>query len=180
MPEPILAEGAAPGDSVTQPPLPEAVDRILTGWGRTSPTAARVITPGEPADVVRSLWSHNGATRPGVIARGLGRSYGDAAQCAGGLVIETGRLDRIGAINDAGEVEVDAGVSLAALLRTRARAVLCTDPLVTGDPDLLPLRTVLDAADVLVIAAPHSHYRDLRTAKPVIDIWNVLGHGVLA
>ena len=69
---------------------------------------------------------------------------------------------------------------LAALLRTRARAVLCTDPLVTGDPDLLPLRTVLDAADVLVIAAPHSQYRDLRTAKPVIDIWNVLGHGVLA
>ncbi len=118
MPEPILTEGTAPDRSAKQPSVPEAADRILTGWGRTSPTAARVITPGEPADVVQSLSSHNGAVRPGVIARGLGRSYGDAAQCAGGLVIETGRLDWIGAIDDAGEVEVDAGVSLAALLGT--------------------------------------------------------------
>lgn len=78
------------------------------------------------------------------------------------------------------DIRASLSYDLAGLLRARARAVLCTDPLVTGDPDLLPLRTVLDAADVLVIAAPHSHYRDLRTAKPVIDIWNVLGHGVLA
>ena len=81
---------------------------------------------------------------------------------------------------DSDDIRASLSYGLATLLRSRARAVLCTDPLVTDDPDLLPLRTVLDAADVLVIAAPHSHYRDLRTAKPVIDIWNVLGHGVLA
>jgi UDP-N-acetyl-D-mannosaminuronic acid dehydrogenase len=69
---------------------------------------------------------------------------------------------------------------LAELLASRARAVLCTDPLVTSDPGLLPLDTVLDRADLLVIAAPHPHYRGLRVDKPVADIWDVLGRGVLA
>jgi UDP-N-acetyl-D-mannosaminuronic acid dehydrogenase len=69
---------------------------------------------------------------------------------------------------------------LAALLGSRARAVLRTDPLVTSDPGLLPLQAVLDQSDLLVIAAPHPQYRDLRTDKPVADIWNVRGLGVLA
>jgi UDP-N-acetyl-D-mannosaminuronic acid dehydrogenase len=68
---------------------------------------------------------------------------------------------------------------LASLLETRARAVLRTDPFVTTDPRLLPLRTVLDRADLLVIAAPHRQYRGIKTVKPVADIWNVLGRGVL-
>ena len=29
-----------------------------------------------------------------------------------------------------------------------------------------------------MIAAPHAAYRDLATDKPVVDIWNLLGHGV--
>jgi UDP-N-acetyl-D-mannosaminuronic acid dehydrogenase len=69
---------------------------------------------------------------------------------------------------------------LADLLAAKAREVLCTDPLVAGDPDLLPLDEVLDRADLLVIGAPHPQYRDLRTAKPVVDIWNLLRQGVMA
>jgi UDP-N-acetyl-D-mannosaminuronic acid dehydrogenase len=68
---------------------------------------------------------------------------------------------------------------LADLLAARAKEVLCTDPLVSGDPDLLPLDEVLDRADLLVIGAPHPQYRDLHTAKPVVDIWNLLRQGVL-
>lgn len=68
---------------------------------------------------------------------------------------------------------------LADLLAAKAGEVLCTDPLVTGDPDLLPLETVVERADLLVIGAPHRHYRDLRTDKPVVDIWNLLRRGVL-
>ena len=68
---------------------------------------------------------------------------------------------------------------LADLLAANAREVLCTDPLVTTDPDLLPLPDVLDRADLLIIAAPHPQYRDLRTGKPVVDIWNLLRQGVL-
>jgi UDP-N-acetyl-D-mannosaminuronic acid dehydrogenase len=69
---------------------------------------------------------------------------------------------------------------LADLLAAKAREVLCTDPLVRGDPDLLPLDEVLVRADLLVIGAPHVQYRDLRTDKPVVDIWNLLRQGVLA
>ncbi len=68
---------------------------------------------------------------------------------------------------------------LADLLAAKAGEVLCTDPLVTTDPDLLPLDQVLRRADLLVIGAPHPHYRDLRTELPVVDIWNLRRQGVL-
>jgi UDP-N-acetyl-D-mannosaminuronic acid dehydrogenase len=68
---------------------------------------------------------------------------------------------------------------LADLLAARAREVLCTDPLVTSDQDLVPLGDVLSRADLLVIGAPHAEYRDLRTSTPVVDIWNLRRQGVL-
>jgi UDP-N-acetyl-D-mannosaminuronic acid dehydrogenase len=67
---------------------------------------------------------------------------------------------------------------LRRILRFKARDVLCTDPYVTSDPDLVPHDEVLERADLLVIGAPHDRYGDLRTDKPVIDIWNMLGRGV--
>jgi UDP-N-acetyl-D-mannosaminuronic acid dehydrogenase len=56
---------------------------------------------------------------------------------------------------------------------------VCTDPHVTVDRTLRPLDEVLERADVLVIAAPHAEYRELTTGKPVVDIWNLRGNGVL-
>jgi len=68
---------------------------------------------------------------------------------------------------------------LRRIVRFRARDVLCTDEHVTGDPTLLSLDEVVDRADVLVIATPHPEYRDLVTDKPIVDIWNVRGRGVV-
>jgi decaprenylphospho-beta-D-ribofuranose 2-oxidase len=89
--------------------------RLLTGWGRTSPSAATVVRPADRADVVAAIGS---AGPRGVLARGLGRSYGDPAQNSGGVVIDMTCLDRIHSIDaPAGTVTVDAGVSLDTLMR---------------------------------------------------------------
>jgi decaprenylphospho-beta-D-ribofuranose 2-oxidase len=58
------------------------------------------------------------STGPGaVIARGLGRSYNNAAQCEGGTVLSTARLDRILSLDRAtGLVTAEAGVSLEDLM----------------------------------------------------------------
>ena len=53
----------------------------------------------------------------GAIARGLGRSYNNAAQCDGGVVISTARLNRIIDLDPAtGLVTCEAGVSLEQLI----------------------------------------------------------------
>jgi UDP-N-acetyl-D-mannosaminuronic acid dehydrogenase len=67
---------------------------------------------------------------------------------------------------------------LRRILRFKAKAVLCTDPHVRTDAALVPLETVLQRADVLVVGAPHPEYRDLDPAVPVVDVWNLLGAGV--
>lgn len=89
--------------------------RALTGWGRTAPSVATIVTPAGPEDVVRAIRSASGR---GVLARGLGRSYGDPAQNSGGTVIDMTALDRIHKVDaDAATVVVDAGVSLDTLMR---------------------------------------------------------------
>jgi UDP-N-acetyl-D-mannosaminuronic acid dehydrogenase len=67
---------------------------------------------------------------------------------------------------------------LKRILAGKAARVLCTDPYVAGDPDMVPLEKVVAESDLLIIAAPHREYADLRTTKPVVDITNLLGNGV--
>src|SRR2546423_4164395 len=87
----------------------------LTGWGRTAPSTADVVSTADIKIIARTVRDAGGR---GVIARGLGRSYGDPAQNAGGVVIDMTRLNRIHRVDaDAGTVEVDAGVSLDTLMR---------------------------------------------------------------
>jgi len=84
----------------------------LTGWGRVSPTRAELAEPATVAAAARLL----SASR-GVIARGLGRSYNNAAQCEGGTVISTARLHRILDLDPAsGLATCEAGVSLEQLM----------------------------------------------------------------
>jgi FAD/FMN-containing dehydrogenase len=97
------------------PDLPAAAHRVpLTGWGRTAPTFA-YLTPLRCVDEAAELLA--AGTGRGVLARGLARSYGDAAQNAGGLVLDMTTADRILDVDlAAGEVEVEAGISLDRLM----------------------------------------------------------------
>ena len=76
------------------------------------------------------------------------------------------------------DVRSSLSYKLKRILTFRAKDVLTTDPFVTTDPNLLPLDEVLDRSDLLIVGAPHSAYRDLKTDVPVVDIWNVRGLGV--
>lgn len=89
--------------------------RELTGWGRTSPSAAEIVTAVTDDEVMAAV---SAAGDRGVVARGLGRSYGDAAQNAGGTVIDSTAAAGVSAFDpDSGLLAVSAGTSLADLMR---------------------------------------------------------------
>ena len=77
------------------------------------------------------------------------------------------------------DIRSSLSYKLRRILRYKAGSVLCTDPFVTTDPNLVPLDQVLENADVLVIGAPHAAYAALKPKQAVVDIWNLLGNGVL-
>ncbi len=84
----------------------------ISGWGRYPRANALTITPDNPYQVVRS------ATES-LIARGQGRSYGDAAMLSEGLVMLTERLSRHWSFDKGnGLLTAEAGTTLAEILNS--------------------------------------------------------------
>lgn len=91
-----------------------AAEVTLTGWGRIDASTAAVSCPDDPAQVAGLV---QGAPPRGLIARGLGRSYNNAAQNGGGLVLVTTRMNRILGFDPVtGLVTCESGVSLEQLM----------------------------------------------------------------
>lgn len=83
-----------------------------TSWGRTVSAPPAHIHPLAPLD--HALPSPAGRT---LLARGLGRSYGDVCLNGGGTVLNTSALSRVLAFDrQRGIIRAEAGISLAALL----------------------------------------------------------------
>jgi decaprenylphospho-beta-D-ribofuranose 2-oxidase len=90
----------------------------LTGWGRTAPSVAQVLSTPDAEEIAKAVARAADDGGRGVIARGLGRSYGDNAQNGGGLVVDMTALNRIHSISaDTRLVDIDAGVNLDQLMR---------------------------------------------------------------
>jgi decaprenylphospho-beta-D-ribofuranose 2-oxidase len=88
---------------------------LLTGWGRTAATSAVVARPRSASELLAFLGEFPSR---GAIARGLGRSYGDSAQNAGGLVVDMTSMNRLRSLDVAsGLARVEAGASIDELAR---------------------------------------------------------------
>lgn len=84
----------------------------LSGWGLHPVETCRVFRP-EGVEALQSLVAGAGRS---IVARGLGRSYGDAALNPDGVLLAT-RLDRLLDFDpDTGLLRCEAGVSLAEIL----------------------------------------------------------------
>ncbi|MHB1682041.1 MAG: nucleotide sugar dehydrogenase [Bacilli bacterium] len=65
------------------------------------------------------------------------------------------------------------------LLYLESKKVLCSDPFVTSN-DFVSAEQLIDQSDLVIVATPHSVYRQLDfCGKIVIDIWNTRGEGLL-
>ena len=87
---------------------------MFTGWGRTNPSVAEAVEV--TASFLAATLKEAGPR--GALARGLGRSYGDAAQNSGGLLVRlTGGVNDAVLDHEAATVKVGAGVSIEDLLK---------------------------------------------------------------
>lgn len=83
----------------------------LSGWGRWPTTTSQVVRPrdlDDLSDVVADGREH--------IARGLGRSYGDAAQLAGGTVVDMTAIQGLDLDAETGMLTAMGGTSLGEIL----------------------------------------------------------------
>jgi decaprenylphospho-beta-D-ribofuranose 2-oxidase len=94
---------------------------IVRGWGGGEGARAAIVAPRDVDDLRVAIDTRRASARSddpsvGAIARGMGRSYGDAAQLAGGLLLDMTRqrqftLDRV-----RGTVTAQAGTTIGQLL----------------------------------------------------------------
>ena len=89
--------------------------QLLSGWGRTAPSSAQVLRPGSVSAVAEAM-AASGAR--GTLPRGLGASYGDIAQNAGGTVLDMTAMGGLVRLDpDAGTLTAMAGESLDRILK---------------------------------------------------------------
>ncbi|MCF8526765.1 MAG: FAD-binding oxidoreductase [Candidatus Nanopelagicales bacterium] len=89
-------------------------EQTLTGWGRTAPSAG-IVRRVRTVDDIRAAISDAGPR--GILARGLGRSYGDAAQSGGASILDLSAMNRIELDPATGTAHVGAGASLDSVMR---------------------------------------------------------------
>lgn len=96
--------------------MPTWAQQELAGWGRVRKSTAQVARPERLRGVADHLSEADGVP---LLARGNGRSYGDAALNEGGKVVLMSRLDRLLELDkETDSITVEAGASFGDLVRT--------------------------------------------------------------
>lgn len=85
----------------------------ISGWGRNKPANVKIKNPISIQELGKII---NNAKRKSMISRGLGRSYGDAAQLNNELAIDLKFFNNIRINKEKGIVTAGAGVSINSLL----------------------------------------------------------------
>lgn len=80
---------------------------------------------------------------------------------------------------DSDDIRSSLAYKLKKALEFKARKVMITDPYVSVDRSLSSFESTITDADILIIASPHGEYRNIKSNKPIVDIWNLLGNGSL-
>jgi decaprenylphospho-beta-D-ribofuranose 2-oxidase len=93
----------------------------ISGWGGGAGARVLVLRPDRASQVTAAVAQCAALSRgvlpaPGAIPRGMGRSYGDAAQLSGGLVLDMTALTGFTLDDERGVVTAEAGVTIGDLL----------------------------------------------------------------
>ncbi|HUN79244.1 MAG TPA: FAD-binding oxidoreductase [Solirubrobacteraceae bacterium] len=173
---PPLADrgSAAPSSPEPAPDASAAHQALLSGWGRTAPSRALLLAPRSIEQAAQAVAQRRPDGR-GLIARGAGRSYGDAAQNGGGAVLDMRALRGIAEL-DAERllIRAAAGTTFAQLLLALAARGL-TLPVVPGT------RHVTVGGAIAADAHGKNHPRDGSLARQLESILLCTpAHGPLA
>lgn len=78
------------------------------------------------------------------------------------------------------DIRSSLSYKLKRILTFEAKSVLCADPYVTVDPDLVGVEELINRSDIVVIGAPHGAFRDLDLSDvELVDVWDLFGGGVV-
>ncbi len=101
---------------LTDAPAVATVEATVRGFGGGAGARVRVARPRDVDEAQAAVGWCCAAGQGGAIARGLGRSYGDAAQLTGGLVLDMTELRGFELDAAAGTVTASGGTTLGELL----------------------------------------------------------------
>jgi len=150
-------------------PRTAARTEALTGWGRTMSTVATVVPAiheNEMASYIRE------ANSRGVLARGLGRSYGDAAQSGGATVFDMTTYNNFSLDQATMTLTAQAGASIDDILREIV-------PLGFFVPVTAGTRIITVGGAIAADIHGKNHHRDGSFGAHVLEITLLDGAGVV-